>query len=186
MTSIFTPLVTGNTIIVFDGEDKSAVLSEIMRDSRIDMIKLTPAHLHVIKEMNIAGDTAIRKMIVGGENLSTRLAKSVSEQFKGRLDIFNEYGPTEAVVGCMIYHFDAVRDKREFVPIGTPVANTDIYVADASRNLVPIGVIGEIYISGPGVARGYWNRPDLTAEKFVENPYVPERRCTNQGIWLSD
>ncbi|MGG3326665.1 AMP-binding protein, partial [Bacillus velezensis] len=58
VTSIFTPLVTGNTIIVFDGEDKSAVLSEIMRDSRIDMIKLTPAHLHVIKEMNIAGGTA--------------------------------------------------------------------------------------------------------------------------------
>ncbi|MDJ1631264.1 AMP-binding protein [Bacillus velezensis] len=55
-------------------------------------------------------------------------------------------------------------------------------MADASRNLVPIGVIGEIYISGPGVARGYWNRPDLTAEKFVENPYVPERRCTNQGF----
>ncbi len=181
VTSIFTPLVTGNTIIVFDGEDKSAVLSEIMRDSRIDMIKLTPAHLHVIKEMNIAGGTAIRKMIVGGENLSTRLAKSVSEQFKGRLDIFNEYGPTEAVVGCMIYHFDAERDKREFVPIGTPAANTDIYVADASRNLVPIGVIGEIYISGPGVARGYWNRPDLTAEKFVENPYVPGAKMYKSG-----
>ncbi|AJC23743.1 non-ribosomal peptide synthetase [Bacillus velezensis] len=181
VTSIFTPLVTGNTIIVFDGEDKSAVLSEIMRDSRIDMIKLTPAHLHVIKEMNIAGGTAIRKMIVGGENLSTRLAKSVSEQFKGRLDIFNEYGPTEAVVGCMIYHFDAERDKREFVPIGTPAANTDIYVANASRNLVPIGVIGEIYISGPGVARGYWNRPDLTAEKFVENPYVPGAKMYKSG-----
>ena len=181
VTSIFTPLVTGNTIIVFDGEDKSAVLSEIMRDSRIDMIKLTPAHLHVIKEMNIAGGTAIRKMIVGGENLSTRLAKSVSEQFKGRLDIFNEYGPTEAVVGCMIYHFDAERDKREFVPIGTPAANTDIYVADASRNLVPFGVIGEIYISGPGVARGYWNRPDLTAEKFVENPYVPGAKMYKSG-----
>lgn len=181
VTSIFTPLVTGNTIIVFDGEDKSAVLSEIMRDSRIDMIKLTPAHLHVIKEMNIAGGTAIRKMIVGGENLSTRLAKSVSEQFKGRLDIFNEYGPTEAVVGCMIYHFDAERDKREFVPIGTPAANTDIYVADASKNLVPIGVIGEIYISGPGVARGYWNRPDLTAEKFVENPYVPGAKMYKSG-----
>ncbi|WP_412676924.1 amino acid adenylation domain-containing protein [Bacillus siamensis] len=181
VTSIFTPLATGNTIIVFDGEDKSAVLSEIIKDTRIDMMKLTPAHLHVIKEMNIAGGTAIRKMIVGGENLSTRLVKSVSEQFKGRLDIFNEYGPTEAVVGCMIYHFDAERDKREFVPIGTPAANTDIYVADASRNLVPIGVIGEMYISGPGVARGYWNRPDLTAEKFIENPFIPGAKMYKTG-----
>ncbi|ASF29003.1 peptide synthetase [Bacillus amyloliquefaciens] len=181
VTSIFTPLVTGNTIIVYDGEDKSAVLSAIMQDSRIDMIKLTPAHLHVIKEMNIADDTTIRKMIVGGENLSTRLAKSVSEQFKGRLDIFNEYGPTETVVGCMIYRYDAKRDKREFVPIGTAAANTDIYVADASRNLVPIGVIGEMYISGPGVARGYWNRPDLTAEKFVENPFIPGAKMYKSG-----
>ncbi|MDU0153719.1 non-ribosomal peptide synthetase/type I polyketide synthase [Bacillus cabrialesii] len=181
VTSIFTPLVTGNTIIIYDGEDKSEVLSAIMRDSRIDIIKLTPAHLHVLKEMNVADGTAIRKMIVGGENLSTRLAKSVSEQFKGRLDIFNEYGPTETVVGCMIYRYDAKRDKREFVPIGTPAANTDIYVADANKNLVPIGVIGEMYISGPGVARGYWNRPDLTAEKFVENPYIPGTKMYKSG-----
>ncbi|MBT2572355.1 amino acid adenylation domain-containing protein [Bacillus sp. ISL-51] len=181
VTSIFTPLVTGNTIIVYDGEDKSAVLSTIMQDSRIDMIKLTPAHLHVLKEMNIADGTTIRKMIVGGENLSTRLAKSVSEQFKGQLDIFNEYGPTETVVGCMIYRYDAKQDKREFVPIGAAAANTNIYVADASRNLVPIGVPGEIYISGAGVARGYWNRPDLTAEKFVDNPYIPGTKMYKSG-----
>ncbi|KXJ38924.1 non-ribosomal peptide synthetase [Bacillus spizizenii] len=173
VTSIFTPLITGNTIIVYDGEDKSAVLSTIMQDPRIDIIKLTPAHLHVLKEMNIAEGTTIRKMIVGGENLSTRLAQSISEQFKGQLDIFNEYGPTEAVVGCMIYRYDAERDRREFVPIGTPAANTSIYVLDASMNLVPIGVPGEMYISGAGVARGYWNRPGLTAEKFVHNPFAP-------------
>ncbi|OWV38290.1 non-ribosomal peptide synthetase [Bacillus spizizenii] len=175
VTSIFTPLITGNTIIVYDGEDKSAVLSTIMQDQRIDIIKLTPAHLHVLKEMNIADGTTttIRKMIVGGENLSTRLAQSISEQFKGQLDIFNEYGPTEAVVGCMIYRYDAERDRREFVPIGTPAANTSIYVLDASMNLVPIGVPGEMYISGAGVARGYWNRPGLTAEKFVHNPFAP-------------
>ncbi|WP_409509736.1 amino acid adenylation domain-containing protein [Bacillus spizizenii] len=173
VTSIFTPLITGNTIIVYDGEDKSAVLSTIMQDPRIDIIKLTPAHLHVLKEMNIAEGTTVRKMIVGGENLSTRLAQSISEQFKGQLDIFNEYGPTEAVVGCMIYRYDAERDRREFVPIGTPAANTSIYVLDASMNLVPIGVPGEMYISGAGVARGYWNRPGLTAEKFVHNPFAP-------------
>ncbi|MEC1583874.1 amino acid adenylation domain-containing protein [Bacillus spizizenii] len=173
VTSIFTPLITGNTIIVYDGEDKSTVLSTIMQDPRIDIIKLTPAHLHVLKEMNIAEGTTVRKMIVGGENLSTRLAQSISEQFKGQLDIFNEYGPTEAVVGCMIYRYDAERDRREFVPIGTPAANTSIYVLDASMNLVPIGVPGEMYISGAGVARGYWNRPGLTAEKFVHNPFAP-------------
>ncbi|MBV2240841.1 hypothetical protein KQR57_10570 [Bacillus inaquosorum] len=66
MTSIFTPLVTGNTIIVYDGEDKTALLASIVQDPRVDIIKLTPAHLQVLKEMNIADKTAVRRMIVGG------------------------------------------------------------------------------------------------------------------------
>ncbi|MGY5190456.1 UNVERIFIED_CONTAM: hypothetical protein FO487_22150, partial [Bacillus amyloliquefaciens DSM 7 = ATCC 23350] len=74
-----------------------------MQDSRIDMIKLTTAPLHDIKEMNIANHTTIRKMIVGGENFSSSLVKRVSKQFKGRPDIFNKHGPSETVVGCMIY-----------------------------------------------------------------------------------
>lgn len=119
MTSIFTPLVTGNTIIVYDGEDKTALIASIVQDPRVDIIKLTPAHLQVLKEMNLADKTAVRRMIVGGENLSTRLAQSIHEQFEGRIEICNEYGPTETVVGCMIYRYDAVKDRRESVPIGT-------------------------------------------------------------------
>ncbi|MGN9865284.1 non-ribosomal peptide synthase/polyketide synthase [Bacillus swezeyi] len=189
VTSIFTPLVTGHTIIVYDGEDKTALLSSIVQDPRIDIMKLTPAHLHVLKTMNIANKTAIRKMIVGGENLSTRLAQSIHEQFEGQIEIYNEYGPTETVVGCMIYRYDPDNDRRESVPIGTAAANTSIYVLDEGMKPVPIGVPGEMYISGAGVARGYLNRPELTAEKFVENPFVAGARMYKTGDlakWLPD
>ncbi|MCY8365010.1 AMP-binding protein, partial [Bacillus spizizenii] len=131
----------------------------------------------------------IRKMIVGGENLSTQLAQSIHEQFDGQIEICNEYGPTETVVGCMLYRYDAVKDRRESVPIGTAAANTSIYVLDEDMKPVPIGVPGEMYISGAGVARGYLNRPELTAEKFVENPFVTGERMYKTGDlakWLPD
>ncbi|MDR0140773.1 non-ribosomal peptide synthetase [Bacillus sp. JHAA] len=189
VTSIFTPLVTGNAIIVYDGEDKTALLESIVRDPRVDIIKLTPAHLQVLKEMNIADQTAVRRMIVGGENLSTRLARSIHEQFEGRIEICNEYGPTETVVGCMIYRYDPAKDRRESVPIGTAAANTSIYVLDENMKPAPIGVPGEIYISGAGVARGYLNRPELTAEKFVDDPFEPGAKMYKTGDlakWLAD
>lgn len=189
VTSIFTPLITGNTIIVYDGEDKTALLQSIVQDPRVDIIKLTPAHLQVLKEMNIADQTSVRRMIVGGENLSTRLAQSIHEQFEGRIEICNEYGPTETVVGCMIYCYDAAKDRRESVPIGTAAANTSIYVLDENMKPAPIGVPGEIYISGAGVARGYLNRPELTAEKFVDDPFEPGAKMYKTGDlakWLAD
>ncbi|MCO4850630.1 non-ribosomal peptide synthase/polyketide synthase [Bacillus vallismortis] len=189
VTSIFTPLVTGNTIIVYDGEDKTALLASIVQDPRVDIIKLTPAHLQVLKEMNIADKTAVRRMIVGGENLSTRLAQSIHEQFEGKIDICNEYGPTETVVGCMIYRYDAVKDRRESVPIGTAAANMSIYILDENRKPAPIGVPGEIYISGAGVARGYLHRPELTAEKFVDDPFASGAKMYKTGDlakWLAD
>ena len=189
VTSLFTPLATGNTIIAYRGEDKTELLANIVKDPRVDIIKLTPAHLHVLKEMNIADESTVRKMIVGGENLSTRLAESISSQFTNGLELFNEYGPTETVVGCMIYHYDAEKDRRQSVPIGKPAANTNLYVLDAGGKPVPVGVPGEIYIGGTGVARGYLNRPELTAEKFVDNPFVPGEKMYRTGDlarWLPD
>lgn len=91
-------------------------------------------------------------MIVGGDNLSTRLAQNISEQFQDQIEIFNEYGPTETVVGCMIYLYDPKKDRQESVPIGTAAANMNIYLLDTGMKPVPIGVPGEMYISGAGVA----------------------------------
>ncbi|OLQ57027.1 non-ribosomal peptide synthetase [Bacillus licheniformis] len=189
VTSIFTPLVSGNAIIVFGGEDRAALLSSIVQDSRVDIIKLTPAHLQLLNEMDIPHECRIRKLIVGGDNLSVSLARSISERFQDQIEIFNEYGPTETVVGCMIYSFDPQKDRRESVPIGTAAANMNIYVLDGGRKPVPIGVPGEIYISGAGIARGYLNRPELTAEKFVEHPFAAGEKMYKTGDvarWLPD
>ncbi|MEG7378138.1 amino acid adenylation domain-containing protein [Bacillus subtilis] len=189
VTSIFTPLISGNAIIVYGGEDRATLVSSIVQDPRVDIIKLTPAHLQVLNEMNIPDECRIRKMIVGGDKLSTRLAQGISEQFQDQIEIFNEYGPTETVVGCMIYSYNPQKDRRESVPIGTAAANMNIYLLDAGMKLVPIGVPGEIYISGAGVARGYLNRPELTAEKFVEHPFAAGEKMYKTGDvarWLPD
>ncbi|KPV61276.1 bacitracin synthetase, partial [Paenibacillus sp. A3] len=189
VTSVFTPLITGNTIRIYDGEDKAMLIQRIVEENQVDIVKLTPTHLSLIKEMKLPSGSRIRKFIVGGENLSTNLAKSIMEQFNGQVQIFNEYGPTETVVGCMIYLYDPVRDTRESVPIGVPAANVSIYLLDEQRNPVPPGVPGEMYIAGDGVARGYLNRPELTAEKFVDNPFEPGERMYRTGDlarWLPD
>ncbi|WP_307894581.1 non-ribosomal peptide synthetase [Bacillus swezeyi] len=189
VTSIFTPLISGNTIIVYGGENKATLVSSIVQDCRVDIIKLTPAHLQLLKEMNISHECTVRKMIVGGDKLSTRLARGISEQFQDQIEIFNEYGPTETVVGCMLYRYDAAKDSRESVPIGTAAANMNIYLLDTDMKPVPIGVPGEMYISGAGVARGYLNRSELTAEKFVKHPFVPGTKMYRTGDlarWLPD
>lgn len=85
--------------------------------------------------------------------------------------MINEYGPTETVVGCSVYEIPADGAPRAVVPIGRPIANTQMYVLDDHLNPVPPGVTGELYIGGDGVARGYLNRPALTAEKFIPDPY---------------
>jgi len=113
----------------------------------------------------------IRRLVVGGEALETSLARQVWESFGGRIEIINEYGPTEATVGCMIHRYDPVCDQRAQVPIGRPAANTQIYVVDEGGREVGEGITGELVVSGAGVAAGYYNQRELTAARFVENRY---------------
>src|SRR5438477_510525 len=124
------------------------------------------ADLATIKDMNL-GATRIRKLIVGGEDFKTALAREITDNFGRPVDIYNEYGPTEATVGCMIHRYDVEKDLALSVPIGTPAANTGVYILDEQLRPVPTGVTGEMYIAGHGLARGYLNRPDLTAQKFL-------------------
>ncbi len=111
----------------------------------------------------------LKRFIVGGENLDRQLALEIHELFNGKVEIYNEYGPTEAAVGCMIYKFDPEKNNGISVPIGLPGGNVQVYILDKNRGPVPSGVAGELYISGAGIARGYLNRPELTAEKFIKN-----------------
>jgi amino acid adenylation domain-containing protein len=167
VTSIFTPLVTGNTIVVYRGEDKRLPLDRIIHEDRVGVVKLTPSHFRLIRHQPGNISTAnIKRFVVGGEDLEKNLALDIYKKFNGTIEIYNEYGPTEAAVGCMIYRFDPHKDDRRSVPIGIPINNMQIYIVHSHFNLVPCGVPGELCIGGVGVARGYLNRPELTFEKF--------------------
>ncbi|MED1910401.1 non-ribosomal peptide synthetase [Brevibacillus laterosporus] len=188
VTSIYTPLISGNTIYIYRGEDKVQVIQDILADNKVGIMKLTPTHLKLIEEFD-GSNSNIKRFIVGGENLHTQLASKIDRNFGGNVQIMNEYGPTETVVGCMLYVFDPNHASQHSVPIGVPADNVRIYLLDKALQPVPIGSIGEMYIAGDGVARGYLNRPELTAEKFIENPFKPGERMYRTGDlarWLPD
>ncbi|MCP4713255.1 MAG: AMP-binding protein, partial [Planctomycetes bacterium] len=167
VTSIFVPLVTGNAVIVYaeSGKDYRLPIEEIIKEDRVEAVKLTPSHLQLIRDIKIKGGCHIKRFIVGGEDFKNALAVEISRNFPAA-EIYNEYGPTETTVGCMIYRSDPIKDRGISVPIGLPIANTRVYLLDTLKQLVPPGVVGEIYIGGAGVAAGYLNRPGLTREKF--------------------
>jgi acyl carrier protein len=152
----------------------------VMRDNQVGVLKLTPSHLSIIKENDNSGSN-IKRLIVGGEAFESKLAAEIHRSFGGRVEIFNEYGPTEATVGCMIHKYDPERDTRLMVPIGSPAANTQIYVLDEQLNPVAENVVGELYIAGDGLTEGYLNREELTRERCVANPFAPGKRMYRSG-----
>ncbi len=180
ITSIFTPIISGGRIEVYRNDEDEYVLYRIMRENRSTVIKLTPSHLFLLKDLDNT-EKSVKRFIVGGEDLKVKTAKDIFESFKGDIEIYNEYGPTETVVGCMIHRYDPEVDNATSVPIGKPADNTQIYVLDNRLEPVPPGVTGEIYISGDGVSRGYLNMPELTKERFISNPFLPGRRMYRTG-----
>lgn len=168
VTTLFTPLITGGRIVVYRGDPgaQSMVVLKVVEDNAVDIIKLTPAHLAMIRDRDLRS-TRLRKFIVGGEDFKTEIAREITRAIPHPVEIYNEYGPTEATVGCMIHQFDIDRDQSPSVPIGAPAANMGIYILDDLYRPVPPGVIGEIFIAGQGLARGYFSRPALTQERFL-------------------
>ena len=167
ITSIFTPLITGNAIVVYGEEEvyDPLLIEKIIDQNRVEMVKLTPSHLRLIRQKPLHS-SAIRRYLVGGEELDTQLAAEISENSNHNIEIYNEYGPTETVVGCMCYRYNPKTDTRPSVPIGEPIDNMQVFILDANGSPLPPGTVGELCISGHGMARGYLNNPELTAKKF--------------------
>ncbi len=180
VTSVFTPLIGGNSIYIYDDDGQEYVLFRIMKEKKASIVKLTPSHLSLLKDMD-NGDSSVKRFIVGGEDLKVSLASAIYKSFGGRIEIYNEYGPTETVVGCMIHKFDPARDTGISVPIGVPADNVQIYLLDNRLKPLPPWNMGEVYISGHGVARGYLNKPVMTGERFLENPFVGGTRMYRTG-----
>lgn len=180
ITSIFAPLVSGGTVVVYPetGPSDLAVL-DVFADDAVDVVKLTPSHLSLI----VAQGTRVKKirsLVLGGENLTTALCRQAQRTLSPDIVIANEYGPTEGVVGCMIHRFDGATDTGISVPIGRPADGVEITIRDAGLNTLPFGAIGEICI-GDRLARGYIGRAELTDEKFVADPNAPGARIYRTG-----
>ncbi|MGO4294302.1 amino acid adenylation domain-containing protein [Chitinophaga sp. RAB17] len=185
ITSIFVPLITGGTIHIYPESDHHFPVDQVLSDNQSCIVKLTPSHLKLLKESsffhNMDYKSKIKRLIVGGEELTTQLAKEIHQLFNGEIEIYNEYGPTEATVGCMIHRFNIDRDTGRTVPIGKPAANTRIYLLDKYLHPVPAGVVGEIFIAGAGLAEGYLHNISLTKERFPENPHIRGERMYKTG-----
>ena len=184
VTSIYAPLISGNRVEVQREQNRESLLEEIVRDSDSGVLKLTPSHLLMIKQRDNRS-SAIKRLIVGGEAFESSLAADIYRSFGGLVEIYNEYGPTEATVGCMIHQWRPEQEDRAAVLIGRPAANAQIYLLDRCMNPVPDNVGGELYIGGAGLARGYLGQPDLTAERFVPDPFSDESgaRLYRTGDW---
>ncbi len=175
---IFLPLITGARVEIASREVVSdgIQLAERLARSGATVMQATPATWQLLLEMRWQGRNGL-KTLCGGEALSQGLSHRLLER---GASLWNLYGPTETTIWSTIYHVDA---KNGVVPIGRPIANTQIYLLDQQLQTVPIGVLGELHIGGDGLARGYRNRPDLTAERFIPHPYsnVPGDRLYMTG-----
>ena len=172
VTSLWTPLVHGSAVHLVRPGDEVEGLEGAARTLRGSLVKVTPAHLdslgHALRRARI--EPALGPIVVGGEALPASTVRLWREVAPG-VRLINEYGPTETVVGCTIYELPAMGAEGPRVPIGRPIANTQIYLLDGRGEPVPVGAVGELYIGGAGVARGYLHRPELTAARFVRDPF---------------
>lgn len=175
-TAIFPALCTGGCldIISHDRAADPAALAEYFHHHPIDCLKIVPSHLATLLATTARPSLLPRRqLILGGEAASWMLIQQIQQQAP-TCQILNHYGPTETTVGVLTYPVEALPTSpiAQTVPLGRPLANTQVYVLDKKRRPVPIGVPGELYIGGVGLARGYRNRPALTAERFVTNPFT--------------
>ncbi|KOG49416.1 non-ribosomal peptide synthetase [Streptomyces decoyicus] len=181
---LYLPLVSGAAVVLADSAQvrDAALLAELVESAGVTVMQATPS---LWQSLVLERPEALRglRMLVGGEALPTPLAHRMAEL---GASVTNLYGPTETTIwsAAAEVHADGAP------PIGRPIGNTQVYVLDAGLRPVPAGVPGELYIAGHGVARGYRGRPDLTAERFVANPYgAPGARMYRTGDlakWRAD
>jgi amino acid adenylation domain-containing protein/non-ribosomal peptide synthase protein (TIGR01720 family) len=169
VTTLYGPLVSGGCVVVASLEDDG--LSPTFS-------KVTPSHIPLL---TAGGVSPSGELVVGGEQLLGEALTAWRAQNPG-VTIINEYGPTEATVGCAVYRLEPSEPSpRAAVAVGKPTFNTQLYVLDSHLRPVPYGVAGELYIGGAQLARGYLRRPGLTASRFVASPFGSGQRLYRTG-----
>ncbi|MCX5192888.1 amino acid adenylation domain-containing protein [Streptomyces sp. NBC_00249] len=167
------PLLTGGVIVVAPAGDMNVeVLARTISDHGVTGLMVAASVLRLLVEEHPTCLAGVREIWSGGESMSPQVVKRIFEANPG-IRVTNSYGPTETTL-CAVHHTlttSSVLGDR--IPIGTPVGNTGVYVLDGSLSVVPVGVAGELYVAGAGLARGYLRRAGLTAERFVADPFGP-------------
>lgn len=176
LSEIFMALFTGATVVLVD---KATLVDRQQFLAYLDAQKVTvatfpPAYLRALEQPKFQH---LRVMITAGETAYAQDADHYAQQ----LDYFNAYGPTETSVCTTIYKLEGGQPERRDIPLGNPIPNTAVYLLDPWLRPVPTGVVGEICVAGQGLARGYLHNPELTASKFVENPFVPGEKLYRTG-----
>ena len=163
---LYLPLIVGACVVIADRQVAADALrlAAYLSESRATVMQATPATWRMLLEAGWQGGESL-KVLCGGEALAQDLAERLLERCG---ELWNMYGPTETTIWSMVHR---VEPGTGTVPVGRPIGNTRVYVLDSHFEPVPIGVSGEVYIGGAGVAKGYWKRPKLTAERFVADPF---------------
>jgi amino acid adenylation domain-containing protein len=186
---IWGALLNGSTCVIYP-KDKPEPdkIEKIIKKNQIDTLWLTGALFNLIIDENPKYLSGISQLIIGGEVLSVPHVEKALEFLPGVL-IVNGYGPTESTTFSCCYQIPRISNYGKSIPIGKPIGNTQGYILNHQLKPVPIGIEGEIFIGGDGLARGYLNRSELTKEKFISNPFREGERIYKTGDlgrWLPD
>jgi amino acid adenylation domain-containing protein len=173
---MYLPLTVGARVVILPQEalGDGAALQQLLKDSEATMMQATPITWRLLLESGWDGLPQI-KILCGGEALPRELANRL---IATGCEVWNLYGPTETTIWSTIHR---VEPGDGAVPIGKPIARTQLYILDERQNPVPPGIAGELYIGGAGVAREYWKRPELTAARFLTDPYRKGNRMYRTG-----
>ena len=171
---IFPTLISGGTLIIAEpnGHRDCRYVAEIIHRERISILHCVPSLLRLLVEEPAFNDAlTLRAVMCGGEALAS---VSITQfQSRTRAKLYNVYGPTETIIDCTYWPCEE-GNTNSAIPIGRPIPNAQTHILDDSLRLLPIGVVGNLYIGGLSLARGYVGRPDLTAEKFIPDPFSDE------------
>jgi amino acid adenylation domain-containing protein len=188
---IWGALLNGCRLVIIDNEvllDVERFAAEIV-DKGVQVMFLATALFNELGRLKPSMFNSVKHLLFGGEAVYPVTVAAVLEH-GGPERLVNAYGPAECTTFSGWYVVRAVAKDAPSVPIGKPVANTQLYVLDGHMNLEPVGIMGQLYIGGEGLARGYWGRPELTAEKFIPDPYgLPGGRLYRSGDlarWMED
>lgn len=174
-------LLNGGELVIYPaGVPVMEELASVLREKQVNVLWLTAGLFHQVVEWQPASLAGVREVLAGGDVLSPR---AVQLAMAAGCQVINGYGPTENTTFTCCYRVSKEGWSGATVPIGTPIANTQVYVLDENLQPVPVGIPGELYTGGAGLARGYLNRPDATAEKFLPDPFslIPGERLYRTG-----